>query len=239
MEHQSIEELDLEIKKLIAKKKKLQKIAFSSPLEQFREVLIKYKYEPFFEIKEENNQYFLVGKGFEYSYKFNKDWGIKRIKNKIKSLIDPDGELSSETVFQIKNVIKMALFNYIFPDIAYKNLFITKEAGFYNISFDYKIFYRITAKVRVFDDKISSAYINNLSLSFSKNFEDSFLLPKFKEFKAIKLENLGQNMKVHHKGNVNQIIKVQGSQTVLDNFIMEYKEILSTLIKDIDKKVCF
>ena len=106
MEHQSIEELDLEIKKLIAKKKKLQKIAFSSPLEQFQEVLIKYKYEPFFEIKEENNQYFLVGKGFEYSYKFNKDWGIKRIKNKIKSLIDPDGELSSETVFQIKNVIK-------------------------------------------------------------------------------------------------------------------------------------
>ncbi len=56
-------------------------------MEQFREVLIKYKYEPFFEIKEENNQYFLVGKGFEYSYKFNKDWGIKRIKNKIKSLL--------------------------------------------------------------------------------------------------------------------------------------------------------
>lgn len=239
MEHQSIEELDREIKKLIAKKKKLQKITFSSPLEQFQEVLIKYKYEPFFEIKEENNQYFLVGEGFEYSYKFNKDWGIKRIKNKIKSLIDLDGELSSKTVLQIKNVIKMALFNYIFPDIAYKNLFITKEADFYNISFDYKIFYRITAKVRVFDDKISSAYINNLSLSFSKNFEKSFLLPKFKEFKAIKLENLGQNMKVHHKGNVNKIIKVQGIQTVLDNFIMEYKEILSRLVKDLDKKVCF
>lgn len=46
-------------------------------------------------------------------------------------------------------------------------------------------------------------------------------------------------MKVHHKGNVNKMIKVQGTQTVLDNFIMEYKEILSRLVKDLDKKVCF
>ena len=239
MEHQSIEELDLEIKKLIAKKKKLQKIAFSSPLEQFQEVLIKYKYEPFFEVKEENNQYLLVGKGFEYSYKFNKDWGIKRIKNKIKSLIDPDGELSSKTILQIKNVKKMALFNHIFPDIEYKNLFITKEVGFYNISFDYEKFYRITARIRVFDDKISRDSIHNLSLTFSENFKGHFRSQKFKELKTINLESLMQNMKVNYKGNVNKIIKEQGIQTVLDNFIMEYKKTLSCLIQNLDKKVCF